>query len=151
VGNRNDESEQDQECAQSRNIHFFNLYYVLTNGVTGRESRLRQPSLKDILSEVEQGTANFIKIWMSVNVWLEAIKECIEEMRLYLNPATWKFRLELAKMGGDSVYLSPLCSSGSLLSLHMNPIDFSEDRIPVSTCPACAAATTSSSTPRHST
>jgi hypothetical protein len=54
--------------------------------------------LKDVgvfLSEVEQGTANFIKFWTSVNLSLEAVKERIEEMRLY--PATWKFRLELAK------------------------------------------------------
>ena len=54
-------------------------------------------------------------------------------------------------MGGDSVYLPPSCYSGSLLSLPTNSIDFSEDRIPVSTCPACAATTTSGSTPGHST
>ena len=47
------------------------------------------------LSEVEHGTANFIKFWTSVNASLEAVKERIEDMRDY--PATWKFRLDLAK------------------------------------------------------
>jgi hypothetical protein len=46
-------------------------------------------------SKIEQGLANFIKFWMSVNVSLEAVKDRIEEMRLY--PETWEFRLELAK------------------------------------------------------
>jgi hypothetical protein len=46
-------------------------------------------------SEIEHGLANFMNLWTSVSVSLEAIKQRIHEMQLY--PETWAFRLELAK------------------------------------------------------